>query len=96
MATYKFTVSGGTYTISARIITLPGNSFWFRIPGATSPQITRPDGWINTNPMDNGDTWHWDEDVVEFTLSAGEHTLEIAKREDGTLLDALVITDKLE
>ena len=46
--------------------------------------------------MDNGDTWHWDEDVVEFTLSAGEHTLEIAKREDGTLLDALVITDKLE
>jgi len=31
-----------------------------------------------------------------LTLSAGEHTLEIAKREDGTLLDALVITDKLD
>jgi hypothetical protein len=74
-----------------------------RIAGATSPQIAREDGWINTNPMDNGDAWHWDEihdqqadNVVHFTLSAGEHTLEIAKREDGTLLDAIVITDQLD
>ena len=67
-------------------------------------QITRDDGWINTNPMDEGDTWHWDEihndqqddNVVHFTLSAGQHTLEIAKREAGALLDAIVITDKLD
>ena len=103
-ATYRFTVNGGTYKIWARIITSPGNSFWFRIADATSPQITREDGWINTNPMDGGDAWHWDEihndqqddNVVEFTLSAGEHILEIAKREDGTFLDAIVITDKLD
>ncbi|MHC4519486.1 MAG: discoidin domain-containing protein [Planctomycetota bacterium] len=103
-ATYSFTVAGGTYKVVARIITAPGNSFWVRIADATSPQITRADGWINTNPMDGGDTWHWDEihndeqddNVVHFTLSAGDHTLEIAKREDGTLLDAIVITDKLD
>jgi hypothetical protein len=32
---------------------------------------------------------------VNWTLAAGEHTLEIAKREDGTLLDAILITDDL-
>ena len=99
VATYNFAVTGGVYRIAARIITSPGNSFWVRIPGAASPQITRADGWVNTNPMDMGDAWHWDEfhnddqddNVVNFTLSAGQHTLEIAKREDGTLLDAIVI-----
>ena len=92
-------MSGGVYKIQARIITFPGNSFWFRIQGAASEQITREDGWINTNPMDGGDTWHWDEihndqqndNVVYFTLPAGQYTLEIAKREDGARLDAIVI-----
>ena len=45
------------------------------------------------------DTWHWDEvhsnddgnSVVEFTLSAGTHTLEVSYREDGTLLDAIAV-----
>jgi len=54
--------------------------------------------------MDTGDDWHWDEihndqqddNVVHFTLSAGPHTLEIAKREDGTMLDAVLITDQLD
>jgi hypothetical protein len=104
VSTYSFTVSGGVYKLVARIITNPGNSFWVRIPGATSSQITRPDGWVNTNPMDTGDTWHWDEihndqqddNVVYFTLEAGQNTLEIAKREDGTMLDAILITDQLE
>ncbi len=104
VATYNFRVSGGVYKILARIITSPGNSFWVRIPNATSPQITRGDGWVNTNPMDAGDTWHWDEihndqqddNVVYFTLSAGQQTLEIAKREDGAKLDAILITDQLD
>ncbi len=104
LATYDFTVSGGVYKILARIITSPGNSFWFRIQGAASEQITREDGWINTNPMDGGETWHWDEihndqqddNVVYFTLEAGQHTLEIAKREDGTRLDTVLITDDVD
>ena len=103
LATYNFTVSAGIYKIQARIITAPGNSFWVRIPDATSPQITRDDGWVNTNPMDEGSTWHWDEihndqqddNVVYFRLSAGQHTLEIAKREDGALLDSILITSEV-
>ena len=104
VAAYNFAVNGGVYKISARIITAPGNSFWVRISDATSPQVTREDGWINTNPMDEGDTWHWDEihnyeqnnNVVHFTLSAGQYTLEIAKREDGARLDAILITDNVD
>ena len=91
------------YKIVARIITSPGNSFWFRIQGAASEQITREDGWIVSN-MEDGDTWHWDnilnyqqnDNVVYFTLEAGQHTLEIAKREDGTRVDAILITDDVD
>ena len=57
-------------------------------------------GWICFNEIQGGDTWQWDEvhsnddgnQVVEFTLSAGTHILEIARREDGALLDAIAIT----
>jgi hypothetical protein len=53
--------------------------------------------------MDAPNGWAWDEvhsddhngTVVSWRLLAGEHTLEIAKREDGTLLDAILITDNL-
>jgi hypothetical protein len=107
IATYSFAAQEGTYKILFRVIAnadTGSNSFWVRIPDATSPQITRSDGWVNTNPMDDGDTWHWDEihnedqneNIVHFTLPAGQHTLEIARREDGTLLDAIVITDDLD
>ena len=55
--------------------------------------------WRRFTAIEDGGAWHWDEvhssddnnQVVEFTLSAGTHTLEIAHREDGTLLDAIVV-----
>ncbi|MCH8219615.1 MAG: hypothetical protein IH892_22925, partial [Planctomycetes bacterium] len=61
--------------------------------------VNHASGWVRFNEMPDGDTWHWehvysDDDnqvVVEFTLSAGTHTLEIARREDGTLLDAIAV-----
>ena len=51
------------------------------------------------NGISDGAAWHWDvvhsdddnQQEVEFTLSAGTHTLEIARREDGTLLDAIAV-----
>jgi len=54
--------------------------------------------------MDAPDGWAWDEvhsddhdrQIANWTLPAGEHTLEIGKREDGTLLDAILITDDLD
>ena len=56
-------------------------------------------GWVRFNGISDGDAWHWDEvrssddgdSVVEFTLTAGTHTLEVARREDGALLDAITV-----
>ena len=48
--------------------------------------------------------WAWDEvhsddhnqEVVNWMLPPGAHTLEIARREDGALLDAILITDDID
>jgi hypothetical protein len=47
-------------------------------------------GWDDVHSNDHGN------ETVIWTLSAGTHTLEIAKREDGVLLDAIVITDDVD
>ncbi|MGB2866201.1 MAG: hypothetical protein WBC05_22905, partial [Sedimentisphaerales bacterium] len=106
VATYNFTVPEGTYKVLLHVIAIGGSdSFWVRIPGAASdPEISTNAGWIKFNVIDPGDTWHWDEVhhnvaenlVVKYTLSAGEHTLEIARRDDHTLLDCILITDELD
>ena len=53
--------------------------------------------------MVNSSEWHWDEvssfdhddEIVNWTLPAGENTLQIAKREDGAMIDAVLITNDL-
>ena len=108
IATYNFTVQGGTYKIQGRVIEPAGgasNSFWVRLPGATmnTTPLAANDGWINWN-FAVGTTWHWDEVIntddgnipIRYTLAPGTYTLEIAYREDGALLDAVLITDKLD
>jgi hypothetical protein len=60
---------------------------------------------VRFNDIEHSNEWLWDEvhssdsdptnEVVNWTLPAGGHTLEIAKREDGTLIDAILITDDL-
>ncbi|MHC4510484.1 MAG: hypothetical protein ACYTAO_16275, partial [Planctomycetota bacterium] len=102
VATYNFTAQGGVYKILLRVIITGGsNSFWVRIPGATNYDPgTHSTGWIRFNGISDGAEWHWDEvhsddhsqQVVNITLPAGQHTLEIARREDGALLDAIVIS----
>ncbi len=105
VATYNFTVPEGTYKILLHVIIIGGaDSFWVRIPGAGYDPGTHRSGWIRFNVIDKGDNWHWDEvhsndhsnQIVKFTLSAGEHTLEIARRDDATLLDCILITDELD
>ncbi len=103
-ATYTFTVAGGTYKISCRI-NIPGssNSFWVRIQGATIPTETElhSSGWVSWNGMPDEGDWYWhdvfsDDDnenaTVLFTMPAGTYTLEIGYREDGAMLDAIVIS----
>ena len=98
-ATYTFTVKGGVYKINGRVIIPAGDSFWVRIVGATTQTSNHSSGWVRWSDPPNGTDWHWNEvfsaedgnEVVEFTLAAGTHTLEIGYREDGAMLDAVVI-----
>jgi len=104
-ATYVFQVKGGIYKIIGRVIAPSGtdDSFWCRIEGATTNTINHSSGWVRWG-VDNGSNWHWaevesmddDDQTVEFTLAAGTYTLEVAYREDGTLLDRFLITDNLD
>jgi len=102
-ATYTFTVAGGTYKISGRIIIPSGDSFWVRIPGATIPAETElhSSGWVRWSDPPNSNNWYWhdvfsgdDNEIatVLFTMPAGTHTLEIAYREDGARWDVIVIS----
>jgi hypothetical protein len=107
---YNFTAKAGVYKIVARVIAPTGtdDSFWFRIVGAESQTHEDPDqsgtGWVMFNGIEQGSEWVWDEvhsadhdgEVVNWTLAAGDYTLEIGKREDGTLIDAILITDDLD
>ena len=108
VATYSFTVQGGTYSIQGRVIEPGaaggGNSFWVRLSSATMNTTPLPDnnGWMNWNFTASA-TWIWQQIIntddgnipVQFTLAPGTHTLEIAYREDSALLDAIVISDQL-
>ena len=106
IATYTFTVQGGTYKVMARALvpTADDNSLWLRIPDATTQTANHASGWVWWYDAAVGGNWHWDDvrsndddgQVVQFTLAAGTHTLEVAYREDGLLLDAFAITDQLD
>ena len=105
LATYNFNVAGGVYKVLFRAQESGGNSFWVRISTATSQNVEDPDqvgtGWVRFNSLQAPNGWAWDEVhnddpdtvVVNWTLAPGAHVLEIGKREDGTLVDAIVITD---
>ncbi|MFB0524593.1 MAG: hypothetical protein ACETVZ_03570, partial [Phycisphaerae bacterium] len=108
VAVYNFTVAGGVYKVVLRGQEAGSDSFWVRITSATSQTHEDPDqpgtGWVRFNEMDAPDGWRWDEvhsndhnnAVVNWTLPAGANTLEIAKREDGVYLDAILITNDIE
>jgi hypothetical protein len=99
-ATYTFTVEGGTYKVSCRIIIPAGDSFWVRIPGATTQTINHSSGWVRWSDPPNSNDWYWADvfssednaETVLFTLPAGKHTLQIGYREDCALMDAIVIS----
>lgn len=102
LATYKFTVQGGTYAIRVREIvpSTSSDSWWVRIQGATLKTKIHASGWIQWNNAPVAQSWAWNPIIstddggktVLFTMPAGTYTLEMAYREDGCLLDAFVIT----
>jgi len=102
LATYKFTVQGGTYMIRVREIvpSTSSDSWWVRIQGATLSTKIHASGWIQWNNAPVAQSWAWNPIIstddggktVLFTMPAGTYTLEMAYREDGCALDAFVIT----
>ncbi len=109
VATYSFTVAGGTYKIIGRVIIPDADSFWVRILGATNLTPGEdPDqpgtGWVRWSDPPDSDNWYWNDvfsgdhggETANWTLAAGTYTLEIARREDGALLDAILITDDVD
>jgi hypothetical protein len=101
IASYNLTVPAGTYRISLRVVSTSGSdSLWVRIPDAVTNTTNHASGWVQFSGIpQTGTDWHWEtvhsategNRVVAFTLTAGQHTLEIARREDGTLVDAIAI-----
>ncbi len=104
VAAYTFTVEGGTYKVLGRVITYNldsgDDSCWFRIQGADTQTTNHSSGWVRWNDIEWGQDWHWDvvhssddgNTEVEWTMGPGTYTLEFAYREDGVLLDAMVIS----
>lgn len=92
-----FTVTAaGTYKLWGRVIapTNKDDSFWVRVDGGT---------WVDWNDITAGGSWHWanvtddaSSDIpVVVNLAAGAHTISYAYREDGALLDRVLITNDL-
>jgi len=113
IASYDFSVAGGTYKMLLRAQQANSDSLWVRIPTATSQNLEDQDlpgtGWIRFDAIDvPRGAWGWDEvyselshgmqvfEVMNYTLPAGANTLEIAKREDGVFLDAILITNDVD
>ncbi|WP_149498802.1 SdrD B-like domain-containing protein [Roseiconus lacunae] len=92
--TYEFSLErAGTFDMFALVSAQNGsdNSFWIQIDGGD---------WIEWHLNVTGDSFEWQEvtsgwnqDAVRFDLDAGNHTLKIKVREDGTAIDKIVISD---
>ncbi len=94
-------MAGGTYKVEMRIYCYgSSNGIWVDIPGATIQVARHSSGWVRANDLDEGEYWHWDvihsseadDTEVEWTMPAGTYTLIHCSREDGFLVDAIVIT----
>jgi hypothetical protein len=48
-----------------------------------------------STPLSGPNVWGWGQIGGRATLAAGEHTLRLKQREDGTKLDKLLLTNDL-
>ena len=92
----RFTVNvtaTGLYRVLGRVWSADGadDSFWFRVDEGT---------WYKWNDWNTASTWQWiafsnNDDgntLVKYTLTPGNHTIDIAYREDGARIDKLHLT----
>ena len=96
----------GLYAVHLRARAAGGgdDSVWVRLDDAdvaASKRVTRADGWVKFNGIEEGALFRWDRvhnadddyAAVRFRLDAGPHTLRIAPRENGTELDGVYVTN---
>jgi hypothetical protein len=106
-ASYTFEiVEGGTYVIDFRDRSfISGDSIWVRIPGATTQTLNHESGWVWFDVFNAIDYWAWEavssstdsqDPTVLWTMEPGTYTLEIATREAGAAIDAIVITKQVD
>jgi hypothetical protein len=98
IASFTFMSEAGDHKVWGRAYVPDGDgdSFWVRMDGGTWVQ------WNGINAMALM-SFAWDDvhdsvamgAVQTFTLTAGMHTLDIAYREDGALLDKILITSDM-
>ncbi|HKJ43276.1 MAG TPA: T9SS type A sorting domain-containing protein [Sunxiuqinia sp.] len=91
---YNFSVpENGSYKIWGRVLapTPDDDSFWIRVDGGN---------WVNWNGIPGGKAWVWDDvhnqsndNPMDYTLDAGDHTLTVCYREDGTGIDKFYVTN---
>ncbi len=100
IAKFPFTVTGGKYKVMLYVfIPTDNDSLWVRIADGTTKTKNHASGWVRFNEIPRGEYWHAvtvhsnddGNQVVEWTLAPGTHTLEIAYREAGAQVDAIVI-----
>ena len=98
--------SAGLYSVHLRAGAPSGgdDSVWVKVDGADvgrSTNVSRADGWVKFNGIDAANGFGWDRahnwDLggapASFYLPAGEHTLRLAPREDGTAIDGVYVTN---
>jgi hypothetical protein len=95
IARYTVFVPTGNYRLWARVKAPndASDSFWVRVDGGS---------WIKWNEIPLGSSWHWAavkpegaSQPSQFQLTSGvsdEHIVEVAYREAGTRLDALILS----
>lgn len=92
----RFTLNvtaAGLYRILGRVYSADGadDSFWIRVDEGT---------WYPWNDWNTASTWQWlpftdnnnGNTLLKFTLTPGNHTIDIAYREDGARIDKLHLT----
>ena len=88
---YRFSVPvAGTYALWGRVMANSGNDDSFFV------QLDTAAYGLWTTPLSGPDIWGWGKiKAAGYPLTAGEHTLRLKQREDGTKLDKLLLTNDL-
>lgn len=94
LASYQINITTpGNYKMWGRVIASTGtdDSFFIRVDNTT----------VYIWDVGRGGSWHWDDvsdrgiGTITMNLSAGTHKIEVIRREDGTKIDKILLTNDM-